>query len=245
MGGRHAHADVDHARRAWCGCIGLGMAAPYLIMVASPGLVRFLPKPGPWVANIEKGVAFFLMGTCIYLLNILPEDRLIAALILLWITALAAWLLGRASRANGRGSAMLLRALALALVLAAFVWAMRPRAATAWTEFRAADFAQRLGRETVFVEFTADWCPSCKVLNQAVLTQDNIASWRERYDLTLVRVDLSQPNPEGEALLQALGSRSIPALAVFPAKSPERPIVLRDFYSSRDIRQALDKSLQR
>mgnify|MGYP001367409106 CR=1 FL=1 len=226
-------------------CIGLGMAAPYLIMVASPGLVRFLPKPGPWVASIEKGVAFFLMGTCIYLLNILPEDRVIPALILLWITALGAWLLGRASRVGGRGNALALRALALALVAAAFIWAMRPRTETAWTEFRATDFAERLGHETLFVEFTADWCPSCKVLNQAVLTQENIASWRERYDLTLVRVDLSQTNPEGEALLQALGSKSIPVLAIFPAKAPDKPIVLRDFYSSRDIRQALDKSLRR
>lgn len=225
--------------------IGLGMAMPYLVMVASPGLVRFLPKPGPWVGHIEKGVAFFLMGTCIYLLNILPEGRLVAALILLWITALAAWLLGRASLVDGRGNALALRALALALVVAAFVWAMRPHTETAWTEFRAANFAERLGKETLFVEFTADWCPSCKVLNQAVLTQDNIAAWRERYDLTLVRVDLSQPNPEGEALLQALGSRSIPVLAVFPAKAPDKPIVLRDFYSSRDIREALDTSLRR
>lgn len=225
--------------------IGLGMAGPYLIMVASPGLVRYLPKPGPWVGHIEKAVAFFLMGTCIYLLNILPENQIIAALTLLWLTVPAAWLMGRAGRVSGGLNALVLRGLALAVVLAAFVWAVQPRQETGWTDFEAASFADDLGKNTLFVEFTADWCPSCKVLNQTVLTPDNLSAWRERYDLTLVRVDLSAGNPDGEALLRAIGGQSIPVLAVFPAKTPDKPIVLRDFYTTRDIREALKASLGR
>lgn len=225
--------------------IGLGMAAPYLVMVASPGLVRILPKPGPWVGHIEKAVAFFLMGTCIYLLNILPENQIIPALTLLWFTVPAAWLVGRAARVSGRLNALILRGVALAVVLIAFVWAVQPRQETDWIDFEAESFADDLGKNTLFVEFTADWCPSCKVLNQAVLTPDNLASWRERYDLTLVRVDLSESNPDGEALLRAIGGKSIPVLAVFPARNPDKPLVLRDFYTTRDIREALDASLRR
>jgi len=58
-------------------------------------------------------------------------------------------------------------------------------------------------------------------------------------------VDLSGSNPDGEALLRAIGGKSIPVLAVFPARNPDKPLVLRDFYTTRDIREALDASLRR
>lgn len=223
--------------------IGLGMASPYLAMVVSPGFVRFLPKPGPWIAYVEKGVAFFLLGTCIYLLNILPTDHLVPALVLLWVTTLAAWLLGRATRAERRAGTWGLRVLALALFAAVFVWAVQPRPRTAWAEFEAATFRAQLGQTNILVDFTADWCPTCKVLEQTVLTPARLASWKEEYGLTLVRVDLSRSNPEGERLLAALGSKSIPLLAVFGAKAPDRPLVLRDLFTGGQVGQALSQAL--
>lgn len=223
--------------------IGLGMASPYLGMAVSPGFVRFLPKPGPWIAYVEKGVAFFLLGTCIYLLNILPQDHLVPALVLLWMTTLAAWLLGRSARAGRRSGTWGLRVLALALFIAAFAWVVQPRPRTAWTEFEAASFRAQLGQSNILVDFTADWCPTCKVLEQTVLTPDRLASWKKEYGLTLIRVDLSRPNPEAEKLLAALGSKSIPLLAVFGAAAPDRPLVLRDLFTGAQVRQALSQAL--
>ena len=90
------------------------------------------------------------------------------------------------------------------------------------------------------MEFTADWCPSCKVLERTVLTPERLDALADRYGLRLVRVDLTRPDPDGEALLRALGSVSIPVTAIFPrgflAKSP---LVLRDLYTIRQLEAAL------
>ena len=36
------------------GCIGLGMASPYLLIGAFPQLIRFLPKPGRWMERSSR-----------------------------------------------------------------------------------------------------------------------------------------------------------------------------------------------
>lgn len=55
---------------------------------------RILPKPGAWTGIMERLVGFFLMGTAIYLLSILPESQRLAALVTLLVCALAAWMWG-------------------------------------------------------------------------------------------------------------------------------------------------------
>lgn len=59
-----------------------------------PGAARILPKPGAWTGIMERLVGFFLMGTAIYLLSILPESQRLAALVTLLVCALAAWIWG-------------------------------------------------------------------------------------------------------------------------------------------------------
>ncbi len=41
-------------------CIGLGMAAPYLLIGAFPRLIGFLPKPGPWMETFKQLMGFLL-----------------------------------------------------------------------------------------------------------------------------------------------------------------------------------------
>jgi thiol:disulfide interchange protein DsbD len=92
-------------------------------------------------------------------------------------------------------------------------------------------------------DFTADWCPTCKFLEQTVLVDDNVRQWAERYDATFIRVDLTDDHPEAEALLRALESRSIPLLAVFPkGENAHQPIVLRDLFTTQGIDAALKQA---
>ena len=41
--------------------MGLGLAVPWLIVAALPSVIAFLPKPGAWMASMQKGLAV-LMG---------------------------------------------------------------------------------------------------------------------------------------------------------------------------------------
>jgi thiol:disulfide interchange protein len=219
--------------------IGLGMASPYLLICAFPALVRFCPKPGPWTCHVERLVALFLMGTCIYLLNILPESMLVSALILLLVTAIASWMWGSAGPGLDTRRAWGLKLLAVLLLGVSAWWVLQPRVKTQWERYSTQALTAELGRELVLVDFTADWCPTCKVLEQTNLTPERMKHLQDTYGVRLMKADLTERTPEAEALLTALGSKSIPLLAIFPKKTPQEPLVLRDLFTPEQLEEAV------
>ncbi len=226
-------------------CIGLGMASPYLLMALNPRLIRLFPKPGAWTGHLEKLVGFFLMATCIYLLNILPQNYLLPGLTLLWTTAFAAWMWGQWTNLSHTWRRRLaVRGLAVLLVAGVAFWAVRPpQAEPHWQEFRPEVFETLLSRQPFVIDFTADWCPNCKVLEQTTLSDGRVEEWKTRYGLTFLRADLTEDNPFAQALLRALGSQSIPVVALFPSGDDSRaPLVLRDLFSPGQMDKALEQA---
>ncbi|MBU1040590.1 MAG: thioredoxin family protein [Proteobacteria bacterium] len=219
--------------------IGLGMASPYLLICVFPALVRFTPKPGPWMGYVERLVALFLMGTCIYLLNILPETMLVSTLVLLLVTAVSCTLWGLAGPGFDTRRSVALKALAVLLIAASAYWVLQPRVKTQWERYSTQTLSAELGKELVLVDFTADWCPTCKVLEQTVLTPARMQELESTYGLKLLKADLTEGNPEADALLAALGSKSIPLLAIFPKNSPQEPVVLRDLFTPQQLEEAV------
>jgi len=226
--------------------IGLGMCSPFLVMTARPGLVRLFPRPGAWMGYLEAGVGFFLMGTVLYLLSILPQAMLLSALALLFTVAFAAWMWGHwtnLSQPAGRRWSVRLAAVTLVALAALMLFAPRSRSAH-WTDFKPHVLTALLGQRAVMVDFTADWCPNCKALEHTALAEENLARWQAQYDLVLVQVDMTQDNPEGLELLRALGSQSIPVVALFPPGEEHRsPLVLRDLFSTAQMDEALKTTL--
>jgi len=223
--------------------VGTGMALPYLIMVLFPGLVRLFPKPGPWTGHLEKLVGLLLMATCIYLLSILPDTHIISALAVLWLTAVAAWLWG----VGGPGFDSLRNTLpkvlaAICVALAIFAAARPHEPVTHLAPYSEGALRDMLGKETVVVDFTADWCPSCKVLEQTTLTPARLGDMKAKYGVRYLKADLTERSPEAEALLAALGSQSIPLLAIFPKNDPNRPLVLRDLFTPTQFEEALKQT---
>ncbi|MBX7168514.1 MAG: thioredoxin family protein [Pirellulales bacterium] len=97
--------------------------------------------------------------------------------------------------------------------------------------------------QTVMVDFTADWCTTCKFLEKTVLNQ------RETKDLVLANevvtlvADMTHDAPEETKLLEAVaGTRQVPVLAIFPAGRPNEPIVFAEPYSKSTLLDALRKA---
>lgn len=227
-------------------CIGLGMASPYLAMALFPGLYRFLPSPGNWTVHLERLLGFLLAGTCVYLFGLLPTSEYLNVLILLWTIALAAWMWGRLTNLS---QTILrrwgVRSAGLALVAAVAVFLFRPAVHTdPWENFQMERFGRLLGQEHLILDFTADWCPNCKFLEKTVLAPENSSRIAERYGATLLRVDLTRHEPALMALLESLGSKSIPILAIFSKDRPDSPLVLRDLFTGGQLEDALDAELK-
>ena len=224
--------------------IGLGMASPYGVLAIWPRLVRFLPRPGAWMQGLEKGMAFVLAATCLYFLALLPAEHILPALVALWGTALGAFIFGRSSHL---ASTFAQRALMIVIALAitggglAFALTYAPAPQTQWVQYSPEKLAERLGKDNLVLDFTADWCPTCKLLERTVLTPPRVASWSAQRKVVFMKVDLTRQTPQAMALLRALGSQSIPLAAFFPAgKNAKSPLVLRDLYTARQFEQALE-----
>lgn len=223
---------------------GVGMALPYLALAIWPGVAKKFPKPGPWTGIVERLAGFFLMATALYLLSVLPETLRFSALGVLLVTALAAWIWGRWGSLASLKQQCLTGVLCVALVGGALLLSLRQPEIVPWQNFTPQTFSRELGRTPMLVEFTADWCPTCKVLERTVLTPERLADLRARYGLLLVKVDMTRPDAQAEALLRALGSVSIPVAAIFPAgDNALKPVVLRDLYTGKQLEEAVIQAI--
>ena len=92
------------------------------------------------------------------------------------------------------------------------------------------------------VDFTADWCPTCKVLEVKSLNTAPVKSVVEQNEIVPLLADWTSPNEEISEMLQLLGSKQIPVLAIFPAERPNEPIVLRGWYSTDTLVQKLQEA---
>ncbi len=223
--------------------MGLGMAFPYLCFAVNPSLVRFMPKAGNWLHTMEHFLGFFLIGTSLYLLSILPSSMHFSVLVFLFILALSAFIWGKWGSIYAQG----IKKLALALVLVICVGIAGKILFTVkekqeyWVNFNQQEFVADLGKKTLVLKFTADWCPTCKVLEKTVFTQENMDKLAKDNNVTFVYVDMTNYEEDKQKLLTALDSVSIPLLAVFPKNKPYQPIIVRDIYTFETVQDVLSK----
>ena len=153
--------------------LGFGFALPMTGLALSPRLIRYLPKPGAWMTGFRQFLAFPMLATVLWLLWIFesqtsPDTQLIFMAILL-IFAMAFWLLKS-------GLAQLAYFTLLVALGAGYAVTQRPPESThkiagiseAWSPDRLQ--ALRDNNQVVLVNMTADWCITCKVNEQVVLS---------------------------------------------------------------------------
>ncbi len=228
--------------------VGWGMASPYLLLAARPGLVHYLPRPGKWMLTLERLVGFFLMGTAVYLYSLLPAAWQFPTLVTLLAAALSAWIWGHfGSLAAPPLQRCAAAAVALCVVCGVATLAFhRSDQTEAWEPFNSATFNALLGQQPMLLEFTADWCPSCKLLEHTTLRPERILALNSRYRVRSFRVDLTRESPETAALLKALSGHSIPFVALFPAGSrAHSPTILRDIFTPSQLEQAAQQTYGR
>ncbi|WP_232301126.1 protein-disulfide reductase DsbD family protein [Gilvimarinus agarilyticus] len=226
--------------------LGAGLAAPFLLLSASPALLRRLPKPGPWMDTLRQFFAFPLYATVIWLLWVLGKlvgdigwvlgcSLLLALVFALWLahgagrlrTALAVVIALSAITVSG---ATLMRAEAPTLQASSTLWQSYDK--TAIAEARAAGRA-------VFIDYTAAWCITCQVNKKLVLDTDHTRELFKRHNVLAIRADWTRFDPEITEALEALGRNSLPVYAWYPAGSTQA-MLLPQLLQERMITELFD-----
>ena len=205
--------------------LGVGLALPFLLIGFVPALARRLPRPGAWMDTFKQLMAFPMYLTAVWLVWVLARLRGpdAVALVLLGATLLAMTVWWR-ERSRGRTLAARLAVAALLAVallpLAGIALLERPAAAASADEaepFSAARLAElRQGPRPLFVNFTADWCITCKANERLVLSSDGFRDAMATHDAIYVKGDWTDVDPEISAFLDAHGAVGVPFYIVYP-----------------------------
>lgn len=80
-----------------------------------------------------------------------------------------------------------------------------------WQPFDAEKIAAlNEAKENIFVDFTADWCLTCKFNHKIILDTDRFAEFVKQNNVHLFVADITEHNPQYNAALNAYGRDSIP-----------------------------------
>ena len=202
--------------------LGLGLASPFLLIGWVPAAARLLPRPGAWMATFKQLMAFPMFLTAVWLVWVAGRQSGPTAmgglLVGATLIAFALWLFGRASvlgRVLGvvaiAGALWLLRAPAMTAASAPTA----PSALNGAEGYSDARFdALRSEGRTVFVDFTADWCITCKVNERVAIKVARTQAAFAEHNVAVLVGDWTNADPAITAVLERYGRSGVPLYLV-------------------------------
>src|SRR5882757_1161703 len=242
--------------------IAAGMSSPYLLLSAQPAWLRFLPKPGPWMLHVKQFMGFLLLATLLFLLYVLGAQRglegAIWASCFLLVISVACWMKGVFILPT---SPVLKRVvvvvLMLVLVIGSGVYFIGDKFQSAkiasadsqirgdWQPFTPERLQTELEQgRTVFVDFTAAWCLTCKFNEASVLEAQDVREAFQRHGIVKLKADWTNGDPVITKLLQKFGRPGVPLYVLYPAKN-EEPIVFPELLTKSMILDKLETVARR
>ncbi|NQD94550.1 protein-disulfide reductase DsbD, partial [Pseudomonas sp. CrR25] len=225
--------------------LGLGMGAPLVLFATGGGAL--LPKSGTWMVGVRNAFGVLLLAVALWLLERVLPGPLALALWGLLAGGVALFLgtLEFGPKSHKQKLGQLAGLMLLVYALASWTGALQgqddplrplgraPLVTTSSSQAHSGDWqtistpteldsafaaAQRNG-QPLLLDWYADWCISCKVIEREVLADAAVDS--QLADYRLVRFDMTESNPAQRALLDRYQLFGPPAILLFDEKGDE------------------------
>ena len=217
--------------------LGVGMASPYLVLSARPGLVEKMPRTGPASELVKQVLGLLMLAAASFfigagVLALLGGMDRFAAGLPWWAKTVHWWAVGFFAAAAGlwlivqtvRITKKPIRRAAFALVALVLggggVLAAIDRTMHAYHDFwtpytpQALDEALAQGK-VVVLDFTAEWCLNCKSLEAAFLSRAPVKPMLLEPDVVPMVADVTSKGAPGWDKLHELGQTGIPLLVIY------------------------------
>src|SRR5437763_3982912 len=242
--------------------IAAGMSAPYLLLSAQPAWLRFLPRPGPWMVHVKQFMGFLLLATLLFLLYVLGAQRglegAIWASCFLLVISVACWMKGAFVLPTAPAvKRIVVLVLMLLLVIGSGAYFIGDKFQSAkipsadsqikgdWQPFTPERLQTELEQgRTVFVDFTAAWCLTCKFNEASVLEAQDVREAFQRHAIVKLKADWTNGDPVITKLLQQFGRPGVPLYVLYPAKN-EEPIVFPEVLTKSMVLDKLESVARR
>jgi thiol:disulfide interchange protein DsbD len=245
--------------------VGLGLAAPYVVLSWNPAWLKFLPRPGAWMEKFKIAMGFPMLLTAIWLFNLAADDygtNVMWLGVFLVLLAFAAWILGEFVQRSrtGRGVALVI---VLILVIGGYAFALENQlhwrslvnlASTivsqpaspdgiSWQPWSPQAVAEaRSQGHPVLVDFTAKWCLTCQVNKEIAIEIPSVRQKLKEINAVAFVGDYTHFPDNITTELNRYNRAGVPLVLVYPKAVDAQPIVLPQVLTPGIVLNALNQA---
>jgi len=247
--------------------VGLGLAAPYVLLSYNPAWLKFLPKPGAWMEKFKIAMGFPMLATVVWLFNVASSSygrNVLWLGVFLVIVAFAAWIFGEFVQ-RGRSRKTIATVVAMLLLAGGYAFALEkeldwrvamPEAAATgslkespdgidWQRWSPEAVAQaRAAGKPVLVDFTADWCLTCQVNKKLAIEIPSVRAKLKEINAVALVADYTRFPDAITTELNRYNHAGVPLVLVYPKNAGAPAIVLPQILTPGIVLDALDRAAQ-
>ena len=192
--------------------VGLGLAFPFILTIFFPGLIKFFPRPGNWMNTLKSFLGLSLLFTSIWLLSVLQtltvNDYLIWVLVSFSCFFFGIYLYQKSAYKKS----LLIMFFALGTIVLTTKYAPKSKsdnviqsselglinkAGLSWEKWSKKKLQSYQDKKILtFIDFTADWCLTCKVNEKLVINSDKFHQLIKDNQISLLLGDWTNGDEE-------------------------------------------------
>ena len=233
--------------------VAFGLASPYVILSFRPDWLKFLPKPGEWMVQFKMIMGFPMLAAGVWILSftgpMFGKGGVLWLGVLLVFVALAAWVFGEFKQ---RAASMSMGPLVACGVLLfsgyglAMEWGLDWRQTrddsikwTAWSP--EAEQEARAAGKPVLIDFTADWCITCKANKRTSIEIESVRAMLKEKGVFAMTGDYTNKDPRITKVLHDHRRSGVPLVLVY-SPGEDKPEVLPVMLTPQIVLDALENA---
>lgn len=197
--------------------LGLGLAAPFIVLAYIPAARNVFPKPGAWMETLKHVLAFPLFATALWLawvfVNLTTVNTGFMLMALLLFISMLFWLFGVAQYKGKKLAWVWLVLAALSVFLARPLFVDKESMWQEWSDSAVENVVSHGG--SAFVDITADWCVTCKFTEATVLNRRAAQAFFAENNIAIFKADWTEADPTITALLERFNRKGVPLYLVY------------------------------
>ena len=225
--------------------LGIGFSLPYLIISLFPGTLSYLPKPGNWMETFRQIMAIPIFLTILWLIWILSNQISfinlmsvmlgVSFILLLCFIKEIVTFLKVSSKFNIPTSAIL-------LIFSLYLLPFNSEIDNLSKSDISLEKIENLSKKgPLFINFTADWCITCKVNEQIALSGNDFKSMIAGQNINYLKIDWTNKDPNVNKLIETYGRSGIPLYVFYPYEE-YGPVILPEVLNKSILEKYLKES---
>jgi thiol:disulfide interchange protein DsbD len=196
--------------------LSVGLGLPLAVLAFFSGALARLPASGDWMLWVRKFMGWVLLFMAAYFAKPLISERVTEVGLMAAVLCAAGIHLGWLDRtgASLRRFSFFKKALGVALIGGSFFlfWEMGlVGKGIGWLPYKDALITRAAeGKKPVIVDFSAEWCEPCEILDRKVFRDPEVVELSRRF--VTLRVDLTVLHPRQKEILERYGVKGVPTV---------------------------------